>query len=304
MYIRIIYVGGKYMSQSKLAYIFGNDNYINKHFPKLSGAVNDAKLMKETLDGCGFETYQFTNLKYNDLCKKIKEFKDKCNENKVCLFYYAGHGFEYQGNNYLCPIDAQLNNFIGTNVNISDLVNEVSKDRGFVCIVILDCCRTIVECGGRGLDGRSPITADFKNRGGTFVAYATSSDSEAFEDNGNGLYTKLLCGHIAKDNKPIEQIFKAVRKELIDCSEKCRESNNKQISWEYSSLVDEFYFKEEDAGLEMISSVKDVVKKSYSFDMIKKYVDEYCFKNKLVDEKAVLRNFLKAIDNYVMEGDK
>lgn len=216
-------------------------------------------------------------------------------ENKVCLFYYAGHGFEYEGNNYLCPVDAKCQKIEQSNINISNLVNEVSRDRDFVCIVILDCCRNIYPHQERGNREVKPIAANFKNEGGTYIAYATSSGMSAVECNGNGLYTKLLCKHISDSDKPIEKIFKDVRKEMLDTC--MNEHAEKQISWEYSSLVNEFYFKEQIVIDDVFFIAKQVIKDACSYNQLKKYVDQYCLEYGLNDKKKILLNVLNTIDN-------
>lgn len=279
---------------NRLAYIVGNDRYQN--LEPLGGAVNDADLMKKTLDNCDFATYEFNDLKYEDFLSTLNEFKNNCMENKVCLFYYAGHGFEYEGNNYLCPIDAKTDEIEKSNINISNLVNELSKDRDFVCVVILDCCRNIYR-KERGLRVLKPIAANFKNEGGIYIAYATSSGQPAVECGGNGLYTKLLCKHISGSSKPIEKIFKDVRREMLAVCED--ENTDKQISWEYSSLVNEFYFKESIANEDVSSIAERVINNAYSFEQTAEYVKQYCSKHALKDAGQILLNVLNSIDNYV-----
>lgn len=279
---------------NKLAYIVGNDRYQNLN--QLEGAVNDADLMKKTLDDCDFITYEYNDLKYENFLSMLNTFKSNCMENKVCLFYYAGHGFEYEGNNYLCPIDAKIDEIEKSNINISNLVNELSKDRDFMCIVILDCCRNIYH-KKRGFKEIKPIVANFKDEGGTYIAYSTSSGKSAVEQDGNGLYTKLLCKHISGSNKPIEQIFKDVRKEMLDVCVK--ENADKQISWEYSSLVNEFYFKESMENEDVTSIAEQVIKDAYSYGQMTECVKQYCSKHALKDAGKFLLNILNTIDNYI-----
>lgn len=273
--------------KERVAYIFGNDSYPNGK--ALFGARNDAALMEETLGACGFQTMKFTDLTLADFSGKIEEFKKRCEETDVCLFYYAGHGFEYKGDNYLCPIDARNDDIEATNINISNLVDGVSKDRNFVCIVILDCCRNIMN-RERGIDVYKPMTADFKNRGGTFVAYATSSGQGAMEKGGHGLYTGLLCKHISGSRKPIEQIFKNVRKELL------QEGGVRQISWEYSSLVEDFYFLQQEERQDMGDLVKEVWEMGYSYTQMVDRVERYCEQRHIQDRDGIIFAVLNEVD--------
>lgn len=279
---------------NRLAYIVGNDRYQN--LAPLKGAVNDADLMKKTLDDCDFITYEYNDLKYEDFLSTLNIFKSNCMENKVCLFYYAGHGFEYEGNNYLCPINSKIDAIEESNINISNLVNELSKDRDFMCVVILDCCRNIYR-KERGFREIKPIVANFKDVGGTYIAYSTSSGKSAVECGGNGLYTKLLCKHISDSNKPIEQIFKDVRKEMLDVCEK--KNADKQVSWEYSSLVNEFYFKESMENEDVLTVAEQVIKGKYSYGQMTEYVKQYCSKHALKDASKFLLNILNTIDIYM-----
>ena len=134
--------------ETRLAYIFGNDNY--KKLNKLVCAINDVDLMDAALKKCNFEIKKFKDLNYIDFRAKVAEFKFRCMEYDVGLFYYAGHGFEIGGNNYLCPIDSNDESLKSSSINISDLVKDVSKNREFISIIILDCCRDIISENTRG----------------------------------------------------------------------------------------------------------------------------------------------------------
>ena len=280
----------------RLAYIFGNDNY--KGLRTLHGAANDADLVAGTLDECGFAIHKFKDLNYEEFLGRVNDFKSNCMEYGVGLFYYAGHGFEYDGNNYLCPVDADLQEIDCTNINISNLVNEVSKERNFICIVILDCCRNIYSDGERGSGSANPIVADFNNAGGTFIAYSTSSGETANECGGYGVYTRILCSHIRRDRCQIEQVFKNARREMLETVFK----NNikKQISWEYSSLVSDFYFKEDTrTGYEHI--VRNAIDNSLRYKEIVECVEKYCKKYNSGDAASTLLKVLNGIDSILGE---
>jgi len=277
---------------NRIAYIIGNDTY--QDWTPLEAAVNDANLMDVTLRKCGFLTNVSVNLNYEDFRSKINEFKYNCMEYHVGLFYYAGHGFEHKGQNYLCPIDAEEefceNNF----VNITGLVNEISKDRDFISIIILDCCRRNCFNNVRGNSLFNPIVPNFKNNGGTYIAYATTSGEGAYEDEGNGLYTGLLCEEILAGNDQIEQVFKKVRKNIIEKS--LTKNKKNQIPWEYSSLVNEFYFMEKIKG-DSISSLVDVALESeFQYEKIVNEVNKYCEKENVKDKNKTLLEVLLKID--------
>ncbi|WP_417203847.1 caspase family protein [Acetoanaerobium sticklandii] len=281
---------------SRIAYIIGNNNY--QELKSLQGSVNDANLMDETLKKCGFSTNKFTNLNYNDFREKINEFKHNCMGYNVGLFYYAGHGFEYKGDNYLCPIDSKIDSLQETNINISGLVNEISKDRDFVGIVILDCCRNICDSGDRGNVSVNDMIPNFKNTGGTYVAYGTTSGESALEHGNHGIYTKLLCEHITEENKQIEQVFKDVRKDIINTT---LHNEKIQIPWEYSSLVSDFCFIRKIPFDNINALVKNALDNKYQFKMIKQDVTDYCKKNNIKEQNGIFFDVLNTIDKMMEE---
>lgn len=277
---------------NRIAYIIGNDDYQN--WTPLKAAVNDANLMDTTLKKCGFLTNTSVNLNYEDFRSKINEFKYNCMEYHVGLFYYAGHGFEHKGQNYLCPIDAEKEFSERDYVNITGLVNEISKDRDFISIIILDCCRSNHFDNVRGNTLFNPIIPNFKNTGGTYIAYATTSGEGAYENAGNGLYTGLLCEGILKENEQIEQVFKKVRKNII---EKTISKNNKvQIPWEYSSLVNEFYFVEKIKSDNVSSLVDAAFEGKFQYEKIVKEVNSYCEKENIKEKNNTLLEVLIKLD--------
>lgn len=274
-------------SLRRLAYVIGNNNY--KYLNKLLGTSNDVDMMECTLKKCNFVVQKYKDLKYKSFEKIIYNFKQQRVEYNVALFYFSGHGFEYNGQNYLCPTDSN-NNIEQTNINITNLVNDIYQNRNFINIIILDCCRNIYNLKSKSNICIKDISPNFKNMGGTFVAYATSSGESAIEKNNHGIYTQSLCKHLLEENTAIEQVFKAVRKDIIRQS--CINELT-QIPWEYSSLIDDFYFikKEEDENISKL--VKSAIDNQYSFKKIKEQIKLY-FGNENYD--YILFEVLNQID--------
>lgn len=220
---------------SKKAYVIGNGNYRDDSLPN---AVNDAEMMTNVLENLGFEVKTYKNLNRDEFGSCIYEFKTDLYGVSIALFYYAGHGFEYRGRNFLVPCDAPEGNSDIENdyVDITDLVNEISKEDDFISIVILDCCRTNIE-RTRGSNKNS--ISNFIAPQGTFIAFATSPGEGASDGSGsNGVYTESLCRYIYEENLKIEDLFKKVRSDII------QRYKYKQVPWEHSSLVGDFYFVE------------------------------------------------------------
>ena len=188
----------------------------------------------------------FFNLKYEDYEKTkhyqgIDEFGEKLKDYNVGLFFYAGHGVQAKGNNYLIPVDAEVDseNDVEYNcVNAGRVLAKMEDAASKVNIIILDACRDnpferswTRKSKGNGLAYmNAPV--------GSLIAYATSPGMTAADgEDDNGLYTSVILQHITTPGITIEQLFKRVRKTVRNASQ------NKQIPWESTSLEGEFYFK-------------------------------------------------------------
>lgn len=255
---------------SKKAYIIGNGNY--QHWAKLRNATNDAEMMAEVLEKLGFEVKMCKDLNKGDFSSCIYEFKSDLYGVNTALFYYAGHGFEYRGKNFLVPCDAQQDNLHIENdcVDVTDLVNEISNEDNFVGIVILDCCREHIEIM-RG-SNTNPISG-FSASQGIFIAFATSPGQSASDGLGsNGLFTEKVCEHIYEEGLKIEDLFKKVRCEII------QENKYKQVPWEHSSLVGDFYF------VQPQNKIKELIQQQDCFSKIDALCANQIPYNQLVQE--------------------
>ncbi|CGF93123.1 TPA: caspase family protein [Bacillus cereus] len=250
---------------NRLAYVVGISEYIK--WPSLKNPVNDAETMKEVLENAGFDVKVFNNTEYATLSSCIAQFKFELRNYDIGLFYFAGHGIEINGDNYLIPSNAEQNtneSISATSVNISSMVKEISLSDEGVFILILDACRTkLFTAGVRGF--RETGLKNFTNTPiGTFISFATGPDSTASDgndDDSNGLYTKVLSSHILVEGLKIEELFKKVRKEVVSASKK------KQIPWEHSSLMGDFYFIEPKAKfIEPLKTESDMQEKEYADD--------------------------------------
>lgn len=197
--------------------------------------------MKASLKDLGFDVKCFHDLNNHELSQCIYNFGQELDNYDVGLFFYAGHGVEVNGANYLIPIDATTKStasIAANSVNILLLMNWLSSYQNKTNIVILDACRTLLPIGDyRGINvaGLSNIFAPR----GTLISYSTSPNSAAFDGTGsNGLFTEVLLHHVQIPGLKIEDVFKNVR---IDVEKK---SAGSQIPWEHSSLVGDFYFIE------------------------------------------------------------
>ena len=173
------------------------------------------------------------------------------------IFYYAGHGFQVDGTNFLPAADCQVsyaNKYLlrQESIVLTDLLELYRPHGNKTHIIILDACRTTPSMRG-GAASFSPISAPQ----GTLIAFSTSPDSSAHDGGagGHGLYTAALLTYIGRENLTVEALFKKVRRTVSQWS------NNTQIPWEHTSLIGNFYFN---AGQMVVSPQipyrEDVVK--------------------------------------------
>ncbi|MEM7106454.1 MAG: caspase family protein [Bacteroidota bacterium] len=225
-------------SGKRTALIIGNSDY--DHLP-LKNAVNDADSIAAELDRIGFEVMHYTNLDQASMENAIEEFGKKVkSKGGAGLFYYAGHGMQVAGENYLIPISADIQKEKDVkykSVHLGYLLDEITVAGNDLNIIVLDACRDNpyapdYRSSNRGLAGitTAPI--------GTFIAYATAPGMTASDGTGsNGLYTEELLKAIRTPGLKLEDVFKLVRTNVR------RKSFGEQIPWENSAIEGDFYFK-------------------------------------------------------------
>lgn len=217
----------------RTALVIGNAAYSTA--PLLNPA-NDAKDIAKSLKSLGFEVICKVNAGRREIDEAVEQFHRNLNRAQVGFFYYAGHGMQIDGKNYLLPVDIQVNSSadIKYRATKADWILAKMEDSGSrVNIVVLDACRNNPFRGLRGADaGLAPI----QSVRGSFIAYATSPGSVARDGRGrNGLYTSHLLKCINKPGLTVEEVFREVRKGVAE------DTNYKQIPWDSSSLMGAFY---------------------------------------------------------------
>lgn len=229
-------------SEKKIALVIGNGNYLSS---TLSNPENDARAMSEVLKKLGFTVNEYENLNQSEIKKVIDEFGNKLKGYDIGLFYYAGHGIQAKGYNYLIPVDAQLKTEEQVEYDCvrADRILGLMETSGTkVNIIILDACRNnpferswTRSASGKGL-------AFMNAPRGTLIAYATSPGSTASDGAGkNGLYTSALLESIQIPDITIIQMFQNVRNIVV------QKSQDQQIPWESTSLTADFYFNSTDS---------------------------------------------------------
>lgn len=221
--------------EKRIALVIGNADYTEGS--KLKNPVNDANLITQTLKSLGFRVMQFNNLKKTDFERAIRDFSTALADYNVALFYYAGHGVQVDGENYLLPVDAKLQDKRDVRfeaVKVRFAIEEFENHPDNVNIVILDACRNnpFRSWARGGSEGFKPM-----NIGGTLVAFATAPDATASDGTGsNGLYTEELAKQMLI-NQPLEAVFRETRRAVLS------RSSRTQNPQEWSQLTQSFYFK-------------------------------------------------------------
>lgn len=224
-----------YRSEPRTALVIGNADYQNG---RLRNPINDAQSVADKLFQLGFKVLLRKNQNRESMYQSIMDFRNMLKEGGVGLFYYAGHGMQINGRNFLIPIDANIQHeedieFRGIDAGM--VLSQMEAARSRVNLVVLDACRNnpYARANRSGLNGLAQMEAPK----GTLIAFSTAPGSLAMDGGtNNSVYTKHLVQKLDMPAIPVEQVFKEVR---IAVS---HETGDKQIPWESSSLMGDFYF--------------------------------------------------------------
>lgn len=225
----------------KYALVIGNGNYINE---PLKNPVHDAEIMASTLRSLGFSVDKVTNADRKTMRKKVRAFGEKLGPNRLGLFYFAGHGVQVEGKNFLIPTKADIKSeeeVFDEAIDAEMILRKMKYSGASMNIVIFDACRN--NPFPRKFRSSSRGLARIEGPAGSFIAYSTSPGSLAEDGDGkNSLYTHYLAKAISTPNLTIEQVFKRVRAQVR------KKTGGNQIPWESSSLEKEFYFSKSKIG--------------------------------------------------------
>ena len=199
------------ISDKRTALVIGNGNYANS---PLRNPTNDATDMAAALKTVGFEVLSYTNLDQTGMKRAIREFGAKLRtKGGVGLFYYAGHGVQAKGVNYLIPIGAKVETeeeIEYESVEAGLVLAQMESAKNRMNIVILDACRN--NPFARSFRSAEKGLASIDAPSGTLLAYSTAPGSVASDGTGrNGLYTQELLKTIRTSGLSIEEVFKQVR---------------------------------------------------------------------------------------------
>jgi Caspase domain len=240
--IGLVLGGHTALAENRVALVIGQSAY--RTVPPLPNPANDAKVMAELLGTAGFDVTTASDVSQAEMRKAIGDFADKLTAkgpDTVALIYYAGHGLQVDGENFLLPIDVSALHEADIplrGVRLNDLLNALASVPSKTRIIMLDACRdnpfpSLEKEVGRGL-----ALVDTKaGAAGTFISFSTSPGAVAEDGTGvNSPYTTALSAAARERGLTLEQALKRVRVAVN------KSTDGRQIPWDSSSLTTDFYF--------------------------------------------------------------
>jgi tetratricopeptide (TPR) repeat protein len=221
---------------ARLALVLGNSKY--DAVPALDNPANDAADLAQALRGVGFEVIEQRDATREVMAKAVRDFSERLRGADVALFFYAGHGLQMNGENYLLPVDARIESAADVRfntINLSDIQQEM-EGTGRANIIILDACRNNpfaekLSRGGRGVTTRGLGRIDATGEG-SLIVYSTQPNNVALDGTGrNSPFTAALLKHVATPGLEVRQMISRVRGDVL------QETDRRQTPWDSSSLV-------------------------------------------------------------------
>lgn len=236
--------------EARIALVIGNSEYANG---PLTNPANDAKMIAESLGSLGFDVVSRRNADQTTMKRAIQDFGarlERAGSGAVGLFYYAGHGVQLNGRNYLIPTSAHIEREGDVEIEAVSadwVIEQMRYARNRLNIVVLDACRN--NPFARSMRSADRGLAVMDAPAGILIAYSTAPGSVAADgDARNSPYTEALARAMRDVHEPVEQVFKKVRIGVMNATA------GRQVPWESSSLTGDFYFaapnRRADAGSE------------------------------------------------------
>lgn len=277
----ILAVYPAWAAKKRVALVIGNAGYQTGF--SLANPVNDAKDIAQQLEKLGFKVTFGTDLHKAAMDSKVRDFAETLPGADVALFFYAGHGLQVSGENYLVPVDAKLANSSALDFEMVrlDLVQRMMERETKTNILVIDACRDnpLARNLARALGTRSASIgkglAKVEAGEGTLISFSTQPGNVALDGEGrNSPFVDALLKHIAKPGEDLSSILINVRNDVMDATAR------RQVPWENSALTSKFYFifppapgpgPEQQIEIEFWGSVKN----SRNPSVIQAYLNRY-----------------------------
>ena len=228
----------------RVALVIGNSAY--RHAPELGNPKNDATDMAAALKTLGFEVVEGFDLDKPGMDRKVRDFSIALSGADTGVFYFAGHGLQVNGSNFLVPVDAELSTAAALEFEMVrlDLVQRIMEGEAKTNILFLDACRNnplsrnLARAMGTRAAGIGSGLAAQESGVGTLISFATEPGNVALDGTGrNSPFASALVKHIAAATGTLTEILVDVRNEVMEATAR------KQVPWEHSALTGRFYFK-------------------------------------------------------------
>lgn len=234
----------------RLALVVGNDAYEN--ITTLKKAANDARGIGKTLTGLGFDVTTATNVSRREMNQTLQNFNNSIRADDIVLFFFAGHGVEIAGENYLLPIDVpdakgdQLDFIKGETIRLNRVLEDLRARKAKLSLVILDACRNNPFTGspGRSLGGKKGL-ARISAPQGTFVMYSADVGEAALDrlgdndQNPNSVFTRILIPLMKTPGIDLVDTAREARRQVRKLALSVRHS---QTPAYYDAVLGDFYF--------------------------------------------------------------
>ena len=229
--------------RKRVALLIGNGAYKTA---RLRNPVNDVDDMAKKLQQLGFDVVKLTDATRKEMREALRNFGARLERGGVALFYYAGHGIQLNGENYLVPIGADIKKEHEAQdecLRVGAVLAEMENRNSSLNMIFLDACRDNPFRGFSRSTNRGLASMDAPS--GSLIAYATAPGKEAADGDGrNGVYTQYLLKHLPAKNLDVALMLRAVR---VDVE---KATGGEQTPWESTSIKGSFCFNPDDYGSE------------------------------------------------------
>lgn len=233
----------------RVALVIGNGSYDD--IPSLENPIRDAALIAAKLRAVGFEVDLAIDGDHATLKQRVRSFGHRASGADAALFYYAGHGLQADGSNYLLPVDAKLGRAADLQYEtlpLSLVMDEFDFAGAKINLVVLDACRdnpltrSLARTSGTRAVNVAQGLASIQRASGTFIAYATAPGEVAYDGDGtkNSPFTQALADWIEKPGLEIALMFRRVREQVVAATD------GKQVPWVEEAILGDFYFQPND----------------------------------------------------------
>lgn len=242
-------------AEKRVALVIGNSSYLAAG--QLANPKNDAADLAKALKALSFEVVEALDVNKADMDRKVRDFATALSGASVGLFFYAGHGLQVSGANYLVPVDAQLSTASALDFEMVrlDLIQRTMEREAKTNILFLDACRDnpLARNLARAMGTRSTEIgrglAAAESGVGTLISFSTQPGNVALDGSGrNSPFAGALLNHIDKPGEDLMSVLIGVRSDVMQAT------NNKQVPWEHSAMTGRFYFRSAEPGVGSVTA--------------------------------------------------